>query len=101
MVSCLVGALSPYLDRTYYLSEIVPLPQLIILDISSYVCLLCQYNIVKHWIDSLNSDESMMPMNNLLILLSNNVNEEIILPNIVPLTYRGGKLLKSSIMRNM
>ncbi|MGA9169394.1 MAG: hypothetical protein WBZ20_04525, partial [Nitrososphaeraceae archaeon] len=57
--------LSPYLDRTYYLSEIVPLLQLIILDISSYIGLLCQYNIGKHWIDSLNPDESMMPMNNL------------------------------------
>jgi len=35
-------------------------------------------------LDTLNPDESI-PMNNLLILLSNNVNEEIILPNIVPL----------------
>lgn len=50
-VSCLVGALSPYPDRTYYLSEIVPLLQLIIPDISSYVSLLCLYNIGKHWID--------------------------------------------------
>jgi len=93
--------LSPCLDRTYYLSGIVPLPQLIILDISSCVGLLCHYDIGKHWIDSLNPDVSMMPMNNLLILLSNNIKEEIILPNIVPLTYRSGKLLKSSIMQNM
>ena len=100
MVSCLVRDLSPYLDKRYYLSEIVPLPQLIILDISC-VGLVCLYNIVKHWIDSLNPDESMMPMNNPLILLSNNIKEEIILPNIVPLTYRSSKLLKSSIMRNM
>ena len=49
----------PYLDRTYYLSDMVPLLQLIILDISSYVGLLCQYNIVKHWILTLNPDESI------------------------------------------
>jgi hypothetical protein len=37
---------SPYLDRTYYLSETVSLLQLIILDISSCVDLLCLYNII-------------------------------------------------------
>ena len=45
-----------------------------------------QFIFFQHWIDTLNPDESMMPMNNLLILLSNNVKEEIILSNIVPLT---------------
>jgi len=101
IISCLVGALLILIEHTIWDSTTsTPVD-----NFRYFLCrfyFVCIINIVKHWIDCLNPDESI-PMNNLLILTSNTTtNEEIIFSNIVPLlTLPSSKLLKSSIMGNI